>query len=78
MTGVVDGAKFSELIKTITYGRTGYAIAVDSTGKTIAHKDAKRVIGQENIPEQAKSNPALASLAPIVVWSTALRKSKKA
>ncbi|MGB9662306.1 MAG: methyl-accepting chemotaxis protein [Moorellaceae bacterium] len=64
--GVVDGAKFSELVKAITYARTGYALAVDSTGKTIAHKDTERVTGQENIIEQAKSNPALTPLAAVI------------
>lgn len=66
LIGVVDGAKFSELVGSITYGRTGYAFAVDSTGKTIAHKEAERVTGQENIIEQAKSNKALAPFATVI------------
>ncbi|WXJ95138.1 Methyl-accepting chemotaxis protein McpB [Neomoorella carbonis] len=66
LIGIVDAAKFSELVADITYGRTGYAIAVDSTGKTIAHKDADRVIGEENIVEEAKSNPSLESLAAVI------------
>ncbi|HHV62671.1 MAG TPA: HAMP domain-containing protein [Firmicutes bacterium] len=66
LTGTVDGAKFSELVSSVNYGRTGYAFAVDSTGKTIAHKDTERVIAQENLIELAKSNSALASLADIV------------
>ncbi len=64
--GLVDATRFSELIGNITYGRTGYAFAVDSTGKTIAHKDTERVLSQENIPEQARSNQALAPLAAVV------------
>lgn len=66
LTGTVDGAKFSELVGSITYARTGYAFAVDSTGKTIAHKDAERVTGQENIIELAKSNQSLSPLAGVI------------
>ncbi|NPV74194.1 MAG: methyl-accepting chemotaxis protein [Pelotomaculum sp.] len=66
LTGIVDGAKFSELIGTVTYGRTGHALAVDGAGKIIAHKDAERVRAQENIVEQAASNKDLASLAAVV------------
>lgn len=66
LAGIVDGAKFSELVSSINYGRTGYAFAVDTTGKTIAHKETERVLSEENIIEQAKSEPALAPLAEIV------------
>ncbi|MGB9783310.1 MAG: methyl-accepting chemotaxis protein [Moorellaceae bacterium] len=64
--GEVDGATFSGLISSITYGRTGYAFAVDNTGKIIAHQDAEKVKAQENILEQAKTDPSLASLAEVV------------
>ncbi|MGI9953336.1 methyl-accepting chemotaxis protein [Moorellaceae bacterium AZ2] len=66
LIGIVDGAKFSELVGAITYGRTGYAFAVDGTGKIIAHKEVERVLSQENFIEQAKSNPSLASLAAVI------------
>jgi len=64
--GLVDAAKFSELVADITYGRTGYAFAVDSTGKTIAHKDIERVLSQENFIEQARSDKSLVPLAEAV------------
>lgn len=66
LIGGLEGSKFSELMGNITYGRTGYAFTVDSTGKTVAHKDPERVKAQENILEQAKSEPSLASMAEIV------------
>ncbi|KUK31700.1 MAG: Methyl-accepting chemotaxis protein TlpA, partial [Thermoanaerobacterales bacterium 50_218] len=66
LIGVMDGTRLSQLMASVTYGRTGYATAVDSTGKTIGHKDTERVISEENILEQAKSNQALAPLAEIV------------
>ncbi|MDK2894917.1 MAG: methyl-accepting chemotaxis protein [Moorella sp. (in: firmicutes)] len=66
LIGIVDATKFSELVADITYGRTGYAFAVDSTGKTIAHKDAERVTNEENIVEAVKSDPSLDSLAAVM------------
>ncbi|MCG0278457.1 MAG: methyl-accepting chemotaxis protein [Thermanaeromonas sp.] len=66
LAGIVDGAKFNELIGSITYGRTGYAFAVDSKGKIIAHKDVQKALAQENILENAQSNPDLESLARVV------------
>lgn len=74
ITGVlicpVDATQLSDLVKGIAYGRTGYAFVVDGTGKTIAHKDLDRVKFQENILEQAKSNPSLASLAEAISHMT--------
>lgn len=64
--GVVDAAKFSELVKAINYGRTGYGFAVDSTGKTIAHKDNEMVTNQVNFIEQAKTDSSVAALAAII------------
>ncbi|MGB9792864.1 MAG: methyl-accepting chemotaxis protein [Thermacetogeniaceae bacterium] len=64
--GLVDAASFSKLVSNITYGRTGYAFAVDGEGKTIAHKDTEKVLSQENIPVMAATNRELASLAAVV------------
>ncbi|MGB9920613.1 MAG: HAMP domain-containing protein, partial [Moorellales bacterium] len=64
--GVIDASRLSALISNVTYARTGYAFAVDSTGKIIAHKDLEKVKAQENYLEQAKSNPSLASLAAVI------------
>ncbi|SMB89645.1 methyl-accepting chemotaxis sensory transducer with Cache sensor [Thermanaeromonas toyohensis ToBE] len=66
LVGIVDGARFSELVGSITYGRTGYAFAVDGTGKTIAHKDIEKVKDQENIIEQSKFNASLSPLAAVI------------
>ncbi|MGI9953442.1 methyl-accepting chemotaxis protein [Moorellaceae bacterium AZ2] len=66
LAGIVDGAKFSDLVGSVTYGRTGYAFAVDGTGKIIAHKDTQKALSQENIIEEAQSDPALAPLAEVV------------
>ena len=66
LLGHVDADRFAKMVSAVTYARTGYAFAVDSEGKTIAHKDAERVLKQEKIIEAAKNNPDLAPLAAIV------------
>ncbi|NPV30095.1 MAG: methyl-accepting chemotaxis protein [Firmicutes bacterium] len=62
LLGIVDAASFSELVTGITYGRTGYAFAVDSTGKTLAHKDTTKVLTEESMLKLAGSDPAMASV----------------
>jgi len=64
--GVVDGTKFSDLVKSVTYAKTGYAFAVDNKGKTIAHKEVERVMNQENIIDLANQDKSLAPLADII------------
>ncbi|WP_297201526.1 methyl-accepting chemotaxis protein [Thermanaeromonas sp.] len=66
LVGIVDGTKFNELISSVSYGRTGYGFAVDSTGKIIAHKDVEMVLNQENFIERAKSDSSLTSLAAVI------------
>jgi len=63
---LVDVSKFNDQIRAITYGRTGYAFAVDKTGKTIAHRDFERVKNQENILEKAKGDPSLKDLVTVI------------
>ncbi|SHH14203.1 methyl-accepting chemotaxis sensory transducer with Cache sensor [Thermosyntropha lipolytica DSM 11003] len=64
--GVIDGEKLSQLVSSISYGRTGYAFAVDGTGKFIADKNRERVINQENYIEMAKTDPSLAPAAELM------------
>jgi methyl-accepting chemotaxis protein len=66
LIGLVDANKFSEMLSGITYGRTGFAYAVDGTGKTIAHREIERVISQENVIEKARSDKSLAPVAEAV------------
>ncbi|MGB9661500.1 MAG: methyl-accepting chemotaxis protein [Moorellaceae bacterium] len=64
--GEVEGLQLNELVAATTYAQTGYAFAVDGTGKIIAHKEAARVEAQENILEEASKDPSLSSLAQLV------------
>lgn len=66
LIGLVDAKRFSELLSNVTYAKTGYAFAIDSEGKTIAHKDEKMVLEQTNMIEQAKSDQSLQSLASVM------------
>lgn len=49
LTGVIDAKQFSDAISAISYKVSGHGIAVDNTGKTIAHKEYDRVLSQENV-----------------------------
>ncbi len=66
VNGIVDAALFSDLVGSIEYGDTGYAFAVDSQGKTVAHKDVEKVMEEENITKLVESEPGLAPLAEVV------------
>lgn len=66
LIGLVDAKKFCEMVSGITYGRTGFAYAVDGTGKTIAHKEIERVMSQENVIEKARSDKSLVPVAEAV------------
>lgn len=64
--GIIDSARFAKEIGSLSYAQTGYAFAVDSTGKMIGHKDQELVLKQVNFIEEAKKNPELAELAAII------------
>ncbi|MDI3481757.1 MAG: methyl-accepting chemotaxis protein [Tepidanaerobacteraceae bacterium] len=66
MIGLVNAEKISDLVGNITYGRSGYAFAVDDRGKIIAHKDSAKVLEQETVTEKAKTDASLASFASAV------------
>ena len=57
------GTKLSEDIDHITVGRTGYCFILGKTGNAIAHRNRALVLNQDNFQENAKTNPALVSLA---------------
>ncbi|MCR4429536.1 MAG: methyl-accepting chemotaxis protein [Tepidanaerobacteraceae bacterium] len=64
--GLVSAEKISDLVGNITYGRSGYAFAVDNRGKIVAHKDSNKVLEQENVTEKVKTDSSLASFASAV------------
>ncbi|SHI54284.1 methyl-accepting chemotaxis protein [Desulfofundulus thermosubterraneus] len=66
LIGVMDATKLSQLVGNITYGRSGFAFAVDGTGRIIAHREIDKVKSQENVLERAKSDQSLAGLASAV------------
>ncbi len=70
---VVDGVVYimfnadflSNITNSIKTGETGTAFIIDDLGTTIAHPDNELVIKADNVIENAKTNPALQSLADI-------------
>lgn len=57
------GTKLSEDIDHITVGRSGYCFILGKTGNAIAHRNRELVLNQDNFQENAKTNPALVSIA---------------
>lgn len=70
LMALVDGKKLSEMISSLAYGKTGYAFTVDQNGKTIAHKDFKKVISEENILKLAEQNQDLKEIAELIAQMT--------
>lgn len=65
LVGDVDSARFNELVTSTSYGKTGYAFAIDKEGANISHVDIEKVLERENIIELAKENDELANLAEV-------------
>lgn len=64
LTAVIDAKKFSDSISSIKYNDSGYGIAIDKSGRTIAHKEYTRVSAFENLLQN--QNNRLSSLAAII------------
>ena len=64
--GMIDAALFSDQLGSIKYGDSGYGLAIDGAGKTIAHKDTQKVMDEENVTQLAQSNPDLTPLAQVI------------
>ncbi|MGI5173176.1 methyl-accepting chemotaxis protein [Treponema sp. OMZ 840] len=57
------GTRLSDDIDHITVGKTGYCFILGLTGTTLAHRNRDLVLQQDNFQENAKTNPALVSIA---------------
>ncbi|MGP1459594.1 MAG: methyl-accepting chemotaxis protein [Treponema sp.] len=66
LVALLDGLWFSEQIKDIVVGKTGYCYILGLSTNTIAHKKHEIVENQDNIMANAKNNPAFASQAAFV------------
>lgn len=63
VTAVMNGTKFSQILGHIKFAQTGYAFAIDNSGKIIANKEIDYVLKQENLLEKSKTDPELAVVA---------------
>jgi methyl-accepting chemotaxis protein len=61
-----DGYELSDLIKDITYAKTGYSFVINKEGVMIAHPDRTMVLTQDRTLEKAKANPEQQGLAAIM------------
>ena len=65
LVAVRDASSLTELISDITYGESGNAFLINSTGTTIAHSDESVVLNKENTLEMVKDDPSLSELAAL-------------
>jgi len=66
LIAVREGSTLSDVVDDITYGASGRAFAVNSSGTTIAHENHEQVTGMFNAVEATKEDPAYASLAALL------------
>lgn len=57
-----DGNALSEIIRDISYRKTGYAYMINNQGVTVAHKDTELVLAQGNDIENMKTHEFLREL----------------
>ena len=65
VTFLVKQSVLNSVVENIKIGKNGNAYIIDKNGYTIADPDAQLVSDKENIPEQAKTNATLQTLASI-------------
>lgn len=66
LISIIDGLFFSEIIASKGFGKRGYSFVVDSDGYTVAHLNMENVINEDNIIENAKTDPVLKALANVI------------
>lgn len=60
-----DCLELSEIVKTITYGESGYAYILNKDCTTIAHPNVSLVVNGDNDLENVKEDPSLAPLVEL-------------
>jgi len=65
LVAMLDGKEFNSITEKITYGKTGYAFAINKYGTTVVHPNLELVTKQDNIFNNVKSDANLKSLADL-------------
>lgn len=65
ITAVRDGNALSDIIKDITFGKTGQAFMINKQGTTVAHTNKDKVLKSDNVIENAKKDSKLKPFADI-------------
>lgn len=63
LVSVRDGMELSEMIKKISFGKTGSAYMINSQSNSIAYKDPSMPLNQYNSIKEAEKDPNLAGIA---------------
>ncbi|WP_234121883.1 methyl-accepting chemotaxis protein [Clostridium hydrogenum] len=63
LVSVRDALELSDMIKKISFGKTGSAYMINSKSESIAYKDKSMPLNKYNSIEEAKKDPSLAGIA---------------
>ncbi|MDR3594433.1 methyl-accepting chemotaxis protein [Clostridium sp.] len=63
LVSVRDGMELSDIIKKISFGKTGSAYMINSQSNSIAYKDPSMPLNQYNSIKEAEKNPSLKAIA---------------
>lgn len=63
LVSVRDGMELSEMIKKISFGKTGSAYMINSKSNSIAYKDSSMPLNQYNSIKEAEKDPSLKGIA---------------
>jgi methyl-accepting chemotaxis protein len=66
LIGVKSGNEFSDIVKKITFGKTGNAFMVNNSGEMISHSDLSLVSNKANFIKEAESDKSLKRFADML------------
>jgi methyl-accepting chemotaxis protein len=65
LIGLSDGFELSNIARSVSFGKSGYAFILNKNGTTIAHPDTQLVINMDNNFENVQKDPSLAPLVEL-------------
>jgi methyl-accepting chemotaxis protein len=65
LVGLSDSFELSEIVKSVTFGESGYAFVLNKEGTTIAHPNISLVVNADNDFKNVKEDPSLAALVEL-------------
>ncbi|WLR50411.1 methyl-accepting chemotaxis protein [Bacillus tianshenii] len=66
----IDGYYLSDILKDITYGKSGYSFIINNKGTFLGHENRDFVLNQVNYVEEAEKEPTLKPLSDLLMTMT--------